>query len=418
MRKVRNKFKKGAASFYIVAFSTLILMIVATSFAVVIISEIERTSNDDLSKSAYDSAMAGIEDAKVAIYSYQNCLIGTGGEECEEILQYMDGEDCNAISKILGRSTNQIIESGTDNNMQQSYTCVTIDNTLDDYRSEVTSKNTTKVMRAKFEGVSASQITKVRVSWFSNKNDMTTQYNNIKGNKVVFPGETTSTSTSVPPTISLAMLQTAKEFKMSDFDTKEGNNTDRGMVYLVPTDEVAVASSSAPNNYIGAYNGGSNTISAEGFAKSNDQTSRNLPYVVYCDKDGEFMCSTEIALPNPVNGERNDETFIFAVGLPYGEPDTDFSLEFLCNDIDCGLNREGEEYTSNRAFLENVQIEIDSTGRAYDLFRRVATRLEGKDDFTLSLGAPLSLFGDGNDGDALIKNFSVKCEYTYGQTCP
>ena len=54
----KPKFKKGAASFYIVAFSTLILLIVATSFAAVIISEITRTSNDDLSQSAYDSSMA------------------------------------------------------------------------------------------------------------------------------------------------------------------------------------------------------------------------------------------------------------------------------------------------------------------------------------------------------------------------
>ena len=52
---IKNKFKKGAASFYIVAFSTLILMILATSFAAVIISSLDRTANDDLSQSAYDS---------------------------------------------------------------------------------------------------------------------------------------------------------------------------------------------------------------------------------------------------------------------------------------------------------------------------------------------------------------------------
>ena len=63
-KKIKNK--KGAASFYIVAFSTLIMVIIAASFAAIIISEVTRTSNDDLAQSAYDSALAGVEDAKLA----------------------------------------------------------------------------------------------------------------------------------------------------------------------------------------------------------------------------------------------------------------------------------------------------------------------------------------------------------------
>ena len=77
-------FKKGAASFYIVAFSTLLLVIIATSFALVITSEIARTSNDDLSQSAYDSALAGVEDAKVAFSNYRRCEEAAGHAEDAE----------------------------------------------------------------------------------------------------------------------------------------------------------------------------------------------------------------------------------------------------------------------------------------------------------------------------------------------
>ena len=77
---MKRRIKEGAASFYVVALSTLILMIIATSFAAIIISEVTRTMNDDLSQSAYDSAMAGIEDAKLAFYNYQNCLAQQNGE--------------------------------------------------------------------------------------------------------------------------------------------------------------------------------------------------------------------------------------------------------------------------------------------------------------------------------------------------
>ena len=72
MKKSKGLFKEGAASFYVVAFSTMILMVIAASFAAIIISEMNRTSNDDLAQSAYDSALAGIEDAKIAFYNYQN----------------------------------------------------------------------------------------------------------------------------------------------------------------------------------------------------------------------------------------------------------------------------------------------------------------------------------------------------------
>ena len=151
-----RKFKKGAASFYIVAFSTLILMIVAISFATVIISEVERTSNDDLSQSAYDSALAGIEDAKLAYYNYRNCLAQEGvhaevpnGDTtvtCNEMLYYMDKansvseeEDCQIVWKILGKSgtvNGDVVEvsNGVNNNMQQATTCVTMTDELSNYR--------------------------------------------------------------------------------------------------------------------------------------------------------------------------------------------------------------------------------------------------------------------------------------------
>ena len=88
MKKNNNqKFKQGAASFYIVAFSTLILLVVAMSFAAIIISEVERTSNDDLSQSAYDSAMAGIEDGKLAYQKYMQCKNNNNKDdnECKRI---------------------------------------------------------------------------------------------------------------------------------------------------------------------------------------------------------------------------------------------------------------------------------------------------------------------------------------------
>ena len=116
MIRKEYRFKKGAASFYMVAFSTLILLVVATSFAAIIVSEVTRTANDDLAQSAYDSALAGVEDAKLAFYSYQKCLEQGATETeiddnknevtCGEIIHYMNNPDCDMVANILGRYGN------------------------------------------------------------------------------------------------------------------------------------------------------------------------------------------------------------------------------------------------------------------------------------------------------------------------
>ena len=161
MKKIR-KFKKGAASFYIVAISTLILVIIAASFAAVIISEIARTSNDDLAQSAYDAALAGVEDAKLAYYNYQTCLENDSCGDMQGLIDAAnDGDDsndkCDMVAVMLGRTVESdkgvlVQETDTGNNMQQYYTCTILRTKVPDYKTMLTSANPTKVMRAKFEG--------------------------------------------------------------------------------------------------------------------------------------------------------------------------------------------------------------------------------------------------------------------------
>lgn len=434
----KGQTKKGAASFYIVAFSTLILMIIATSFAAIIISEITRTTNDDLSQSAYDSAMAGVEDAKLAFYNYQNCLMQGDNmtTECTQIIAAMQNPNCDMVGQMLGRNNGAgdsvvVQESNTSNvgnNMQQAYTCVEMRDSLNNYQSTLSSSNLIRVVKVKFDnGVKANDIKKVKISWHLNDGLSQTKYSNYRnGYGVVFP-QTSFGDVATPPTISLAMLQTAKNFSLADFDMTQGDRTDRGMVYLVPTDQTAAASTSKADNYTGAYNvdRAENIIGKQGLTKSNDKTTKNLPYVVYCREDTEYMCSTTIELPNPIltnkgnanaeENKRNDETFVFVVGLPYGKPATDFMLEFFCAEgVSCGTQGESSESgtSTNQAKLKGVQVEIDSTGRANDLFRRVAVRLDNTNDLSLSIMGPLELL-ESSGKDALKKAYTVTSEYNF-----
>ena len=440
---MNKKTKKGAASFYIVAFSTLILIIIAMSFAAVIISQMARTSNEDLAQSAYDSALAGVEDAKLAYMSYQKCVesgeTATGISRdnkvtCGEIIQWVENEsDCLSVAHILGRVSDnvdsedvtgdkegevQVKESSeAGNNMQQAYTCAKIETSLKDYRSTLNSSNQVRVVKVGLDDVNASDIKRVRVSWYSDTNGSVATYSNFSGNNMLFPSLVTKQA-ATPPIISVGMIQTSGSFSMNDFEQTVGEKTtDRAMVYLVPTGNKNLQDGDTSGRYTIAFNAaGENSISAAQMAKSNDKVAKNLPYAVYCDTNAgnEFACSATLELPDPVGGNRNNDTFIFVISVPYGKPSTDFALEFFC-DTACPSASSGTvaEGASNQANLKGTQISVDSTGRANDLFRRVETRLEPTDaTFPYPLYA-IQLLDPDSQNSTLKKKLVVTSEWNF-----
>ena len=436
-----KKFKKGAASFYIVAFATLILVVVASSFAVVIISEIARTSNDDLSQSAYDAALAGVEDAKLAYANYRACLekqpvypdslTGDAGVSCQDIVYWMKHPDCDMVAHILGRISKTdkgevLIQEtttaggGSSNNINEAYTCAMIETSLTDYRASLSSSNLYQIVKVNLDkGVRAADIEKVKISWYSQREGAIYNFTNVlpASLRVGFQS-LKSTKAATPPTISVGLIQTANAFTLDQLNGKTtGGRTDRATVYLVPTDNKAMAQSSTANNYVGVYNGSENVLTAAQLASTNDHM-KDLPFVTYCNpnSDDEFICSATMTLPKPIGGDdRSDETFMFVVAIPYEQPDTDFSLEFICkegNPCSSVTNPDGTVTTSNVATTDGVQVVIDSTGRANDLYRRVEMRLEATDStFAYPMYAIQVLGGNSGYTAPLEKNMTVTTEH-------
>ncbi len=465
MEKGKMKTKKGAASFYIVAFSTLILVIIAASFTAVVLSELARTANDDLSQSAYDSALAGIEDAKLAYYNYLQCLnkgasalVPTPDSkvECGEIIYWVENADCDMVAKILGRigendNKEVMIEESTGtsgkNNMQQAYTCVKFSKKLRDYRSTLTEADSTKVVRVRLgDGISANDIERVKISWFSEDDRSSTgkfepRFSNVSGNGIKFPAlKNSDTDVAVPPMISVGLVQTAEEFSVDQFETTTSSGTNRATVFLVPTGTGNLLTERSKDtaekndyfgNYISAYGSGASKddiVSKSILIKSNDRKVKNLPIAVYCDTESsEFACSAMLELPNVIasdtSSKRSDDTFMFVVSLPYGQPNASFSLEFYCKaSVACGKEvvvSDSGETEQQPATLEAMQIAIDSTGRANNLYRRVQVRLDSEDMYFPYPLYALELLG--GSGDTLLdKNMNVTCEWEEdfgGPTC-
>ena len=420
-----KKFKKGAASFYIVAFSTLILVVLATSFALVIMSEMARTANDDLSQSAYDSALAGVEDAKVAYSNYRRCKeankddrgadLNGGPITCADIIYWVEHPDCYTVGHILGKinkgderevTVGGIVKTNADGETttNQAYTCAMINTNLVDYRATLTSSKRVQTIKIGVGDGPTNNVSKIKLSWYSVRDDIKNlRYNNLDGTRLVFPVKTNSTI-ATPPMVELQIMQTAQNFTLEQFDEVGSGQTNRGTLYLVPTKDMSRARANN-NNYHGIYTGtsvanGMNKITADQVVKTNDRSVMNEAFLAYCNENGtgEFYCSVEIELPAPIGGlPRSNATFMLSLSLPYQQPDTDFSIEICDGSNNCGADaiRLGTS-SEGQIKISNSQIAIDSTGRANDLYRRVETRLETTDT-TLNAGYPyyaLEVLGD------------------------
>ena len=398
MKKPILKTRRGGASMFIVMFTVIILSIITLSFTRVVLAEVLKTSNTDLSQSAYDSALAGVEDAKIALLKYHACLDNgytaksAGSSECKRIIKAMqDGiktRDCSTVSNVLGRDTNdengvivQEVDSEIEKHtsMLQSYTCVTIKEELEDYRTTLSSQSRLRIIPIRSADIDT--IGYIRLKWFSDTN-----FSQISGrdrfceNSLYSLGNcgNPSPSTQAPTTLNVRLIQTDSTFDLSELSTSiTSNRTDTGQLMLIPKS-----------------GSGSNYITADAWGDSANKAD-NKPNRVNCSR-GFWFCQVDIQLPRTFRNNlgRNDATTYLLVSIPYGNPETDISVMTFTN--------QGTDDQYRRDF-SGVQARVDSTGRANDLYRRVETRVELVDTYFAYPEFEITLTNSEND--ALNKTF-------------
>lgn len=339
MMKKKITKKSGEVAIFVVIFAALLITVVTVSFVGIMINDQQQATNTDLSQSAYDSAQAGVEDAKRAILK---CI--SEGSMCDmTTISGINSPKCNVAVDTLNDVTNKNgspVTVGT-NNMNQAYTCTIINLNTPDFLGMLAT-NQSKIIPL----IGVTQFNKIQIQWFTN-NDLGSLY---KG-KVYLPGSTqlftqNVWTPNVPPIMRTQLLQFGSSFKLSDFNATN-NGQSNNTLFLYP-------SSSGNTNT-------SFSLDSKILNTSSQTSSLNVPIPTICQSNfnsSTYACTGIINLPSPIDPGIG-AAFLRLTSL-YNK--TSYRVTLLDG--------------SNVIQFKNVQPSIDSTGRASNLYRRVQARVE------------------------------------------
>lgn len=368
----------GAVSLFVVIFAMLIITVITVSFLRLMVADQRQASDADLSQSAYDSAAAGVEDAKRALLRYQR-ICATDATQCGSLSTQISTDTCNAgLLDVLqgsdvtsGSTPSQPGEvkvqkslNGNDAALDQAYTCVTMKLRTDDYVGNLQANQTQLVPLI---GEDGKTFDTVNVSWFS-REDVSSAAGEIDLLDVVSAQPLVSKEAwpaNRPPLMRAQLVQFGDSFTLKDFDyTNNSSQANSATLFLYPSKAGGASNAEA---FVG------NDLRKTDEADNPDKdTPENSPLAVKCveelgSDDSLYSCKMALSLPDPIGGiadpTKNPTAYLRLT--PYYRA-THFQV-VLSN---------GPLSNSSLVRFQDVQPEIDSTGRANDLFRRVKTRVD------------------------------------------
>ncbi len=358
----RQKFYHGAVSLFMVIFSMLVITVITVGFLRLMVADQRQASNSDLAQSAYDSALAGVEDAKRAILSYQRACAEDStvcaprkaqlaSTECNAGLQSVVSAPVDAQGRIAEVPVQRSGGSVDDTRLNQAYTCVIVALGTDEYLGTVAA-NESKVVPLK--GMSAFDT--VRISWFS-KQDISNEDGAIDRPSAVPSNmkllRQDRWPDNRPSVLRTQFMQFGDAYVLGDFDAETASGeSNANTIFLYPSSSVntsAVSIADIDGRRIGTdpYPAPASTGSA--------------PYPSSCRADiasGGYACTTTLRIPTPVGGGARTA---FLRLTPFYKA-THFKIELMNG--------------ASIVQFDGVQPTIDSTGRANDLFRRVEARVD------------------------------------------
>ncbi|HRF28896.1 MAG TPA: hypothetical protein PL051_04675 [Candidatus Saccharibacteria bacterium] len=382
--------QRGAVSIFIVVFTALLVTVVTASFVQIMLRGQQEATNSDLSQSAYDAALAGVEDAKRALIKLRKCEQTTPGS-CSALRNAIESGEC----EFLGDPSVGISNFGAGGEVQvgspelnQAYTCVTaeletdsVEGTIEGWGSDVISLDT-----------GGTPFTYIVLSWFNNEDVP-------PSSTVTYPADTSlptagSWSALQPPLMRAQLIQYANTgatpIALNSFDGGSGSANARSL-FLMPSE------GSSPDNSFTTQD-------------TRQDTGINSPQPVSCDNTspqpqasyGGYYCQAVIAIPSPEGGSPANRIAYLQLSPYYNNAHYRVQLY-------SAAPPGGDVVT-----FDGVQPRVDSTGRASDLFRRVSARVSIIDDSSGTSYPNAALSVENN----ICKNFFITDEPSaYNSLC-
>lgn len=346
----RDMRQSGAVSLFAVIFGAMLLTIVTIGFMRLMIMDQRQSSNNDLSQSAYDAALAGVEDAKRVVRAAQTGNIQAAGVLSGPI-------NCNmvAASGVVGGSASgdTIIQTGTGagKRFDQAYTCVKITMKSQDFiYKSIEDKSQLIPLRA------TSSFNKISIEWYRRDDESNLGGANAVNTEISTTGELparNSWHSNTPQLMRAQLINPGPTFSLSTLDTTGVTS------FLRPN----VLRSDVAGQDGTAVSG--KTLDRPRATDGNEHN--NGTNIVSCSKtfkfSGEYSCKAVIDVDEIAAGS---ETAFLRLTSIYKGGSVKVSLQKTDGTI---VNFDG------------VQPIVDSTGRASNLFRRVEARLQIGDDF-------------------------------------
>ena len=359
---LKSKNQKGAVSLFVVVFAALLITVVVVSFTRIMINDQQQASTVDLSQSAYDSAQAGVEDGKRALLRYQNVCNDSDIASCNKAADVVNSAKCNAglenISTVVDGEV-KIQQRVGDNALDQAYTCVKIALNTNDYLGTLQTDSSNVIPL-----FSKAPFDTVLLEWYT-ADDLQSHDNLsvdlLPASSFSFP-LINSWPINRPSIMRTQLMQVGSNFTLNDFDSiNSAGQSNANTLFLYPLGTTGISS---------------NTIDSKDMAARDlRRSSVSGPQPTTCSgslTSGGYACSTKLVLPVPVNG--GNRTAFLRLTSMYNK--AHYRVLLLDSTKPCDLNQfQGLGCIQ----FDGIQPEIDSTGRANDLFRRVVSRVELRD---------------------------------------
>ncbi len=365
----RTAEQNGAVSIFIVVFTALLITVITVSFVRIMMQDQQQATAVDLSRSAYDSAQAGVEDAKLALLRYQDACNtdGSSSINCSKLAGFINSDICNvAITGDTANTSEIQVKTGSSADLNQAYTCVKVKLDTNDYLG-IVNPGQSRIIPL----VSKVSFDQVKIEWYSSENLQLSGNAGVAFNtyKALQPGTLSNpNATNVPTILRAQVVQLGSTFTLSDFDNNAGN-TGSSTFFLYP------------------QSAASSTVAATTDTRMSPTAIKPTPAACVSSASVAYSCSKIINLQRAVvNG---DHAVYLRLSSVYGAAN-DYRVTLINSAV-----------PTQAVPFNAVQPEIDSTGRANDLFKRVRTRVDLSD-----INFPYPSAAVETNGD-FCKNFSI-----------